>query len=230
MEGVAFELSGELGHFRNPFTHSFFETILAPPRTTVIGLLGAALGFNEEETIELMDKLLIGVKILNINGFAKEITTFYNYKEKKPLATPIMREILIKPKYRIYVGCKDSTFVSDLIDALKRPRYTLYLGISDYIATIKDVKKVTFTETKSNMFDCVIPYVDGYKVTLGDNPAKFLIPPKQYRVVYSYELTKRGRRPSKMTDVLMFFGYQVELPKDLDAYIIEDSKEAIYLL
>ena len=230
MQGLTFELTGELGHFRNLFTHSFLETMIAPPKTTVVGMIGAALGYDELQTMELTDKLRIGVKVLQIKGFIKEITTFFNYKSKPPETTPIMRELIVNPKYKIYVASDDTTLLNQVREALEHPVYPIYLGISDLIGYITQIQDIELSECKAKHFDCIIPLTDdiNYVVRVKESVSGVMIPPKIFRVPKKFEIKGRGRSPKSLQNVLMFFGYQIELSKELDAY--KTSKGEVIVL
>ena len=193
MHGLTFELAGELGHFRNLFTHSFLETMIAPPKTTVVGMIGAALGYDETQTVELVDKLRIGVKILQIKGFIKEITTFFNYKNKPPETTPIMRELVVSPRYKVYVATEDETLLNQIADSLKHPFYPIYLGISDLIGYIVQIRNIEVQEYKTKLFDCITPFYENlnYVVRIKENVSGVMIPPKIYRVPKKFELKGR---------------------------------------
>ncbi|WP_290596143.1 MULTISPECIES: CRISPR-associated protein Cas5 [unclassified Archaeoglobus] len=230
MHGLYFEVTSDFGHFRNPFTLSFFETFLAPPRTTILGLVGAALGLDESETIKLGDKLKVGVKILEIKGFAREIVTTFNYKVKPPERTPIMREILVNPTYRVYLGSEDKDLLKSIIEALKKPKYSLYMGISEFLARVTKISKLQkFDGVMEKRFGCIVPINGEYKVRVELDVGKSYFPPKICKTVYSYEITKKGRNPKKFINLLMFLGYDVELEKPIKAYKTEEN-EVICLL
>lgn len=230
MYGLYFEITSDFGHFRNPFTLSFFETFLAPPRTTILGFIGAAMGLDEKETIKLGNKLKAGVRILELKGFAREIVTTFNYKVRPPERTPIMREILVNPAYRIYLGSEDIDLLKLTIEALRKPKYPLYMGISEFLARVTKISKLQkFDEVMEKRFNCIVPINGGYKVRIEPDVGKRYLPPKICKTVYSYEVTKKGRNPKKFINLLMFIGYDVELEKPIKAYKTEEN-EVICLL
>jgi len=230
MYGLYFEITSDFGHFRNPFTLSFFETFLAPPRTTILGFIGAAMGLDEKETIELGNKLKVGVRILELKGFAREIVTTFNYKEKPPILTPIMREILVNPTYRVYLGSEDRELLKFVNEALIKPKYPLYMGISEFLARVVKISKLQkFEEVREKCFSCIVPANGGYKVKIKPESGKKYFPPKICKTVHSYGVTKKGRNPKKFTSLLMFFGYDVELEEPIKAYKTEED-EIICLL
>ena len=233
MKGVQFNIRGEFAHFRNPYTISFFETLLAPPKTTIAGILGAAMGLDEKETIEFTKKIRAGIKIRKIAGFMKELTTFYNLKSKKePTKTPILREVIVKPEYTIYIGSEDDDLVDQIISALKAPEHPLYLGISDYIAQHDSITEVEFSEIENDSFECVIPYSKDIKYipeNINLKPGAFYIAPKVYRTVLEYKYSPKGRIPVRFIDLIMFYGYTLKLSKAMRAF--KTSKgEVVYLI
>ena len=230
MYGIYFDITSDFGHFRNPFTLSFFETFLAPPRTTILGIIGAAMGLNEKKTAELSSYLRVGVRILDIRGFSKEIIIAYNYKMKPPERTPIMREILVEPMYRIYLGSGDKDLLENIIKALMLPKYPLYMGISEFLARVTKISNLQqYHKVMEKHFSCIIPANSRYKVKINPGIGKKYFPPRKYKTVYSYEITKNGRKPKNFVNVLMFFGYEIELEKPINAFKTMEN-EVIYLL
>jgi CRISPR-associated protein Cas5 subtype I-B len=230
MEGLTFDITSDFAHFKNPFTLSFFETLLAPSRPTILGLIGACLGLNERETIEIGEKTTVGCKINKIGGFSKEITTAYNFKEKPPQKTPIMREIIINPEYRIHVASEDRGLIKKIHKYLHTPRYPLYLGISEFLAYIKKVSEVQkYKKVQSRKFDCIVPKDGAYNIKVNLETEKKYFPPKEFKTIHSYAFTRKGRVPVKFINLLMFFGYEIEFQKEKTAYENENN-EIIYLL
>ena len=230
MYGLYFEITSDFGHFRNPFTLSFFETFLAPPRTTILGFIGAAMGLDEKETIKLGNKLKVGVRILELKGFAREIITTFNYKVKPPERTPIMREILVNPVYRIYLGSEDIDLLKLIVEALRKPKYPLYMGISEFLARVTKISKLQkFDGVMEKHFKCIIPLNGNFKVKIEPEVGEGYIFPKICKTVYSYEITEKGRNPKKFVNLLMSLGYDIELQEPIKAYKTEEN-EVVCLL
>ena len=55
-----FDIESEIAHFRDPTSHSFLNTFLAPPPHTVLGLLGGCCGYSEKETEDIARKVKVG--------------------------------------------------------------------------------------------------------------------------------------------------------------------------
>ncbi len=224
-----FDITSELAHFRDPFTHSFFKTLLAPTRTTILGILGAIKGLNEEETINLSKRLYIGVIIRSLNGTAKEIITAKNLKEQN-LTTPVMRTLLVRPVYRIFVGSTDHEIIEDILDAIKRPRYPLYLGISDHLASVSNISKIYYSERiTSDTFTCIVPMQDRlYLYSTLVEQGKIAFMPELNRTVYSFKYTPKGRVPERYIILLMFYNCKVRL-NDGSIYAYNINEEPICL-
>lgn len=220
-----FDVTADLAHFRDIFTQSFFKTLLAPPRTTVLGMLGASLGYNEADTINRLSSVYVGVNILSVNGYAKDIMMAINQKKADAGGrTPVMRTLLVKPLYRIFIGSEDERFIEEIREGLLAPTYPLYLGISDCLAYIKDISKVSRVNAKnSNRFSCIVPY-DGtpYSYYSKDND-KIIFIPEIVKTVHSFDITKKGKKPRRYIDLLMFYNCEVELKKSIIAYDVGES-------
>lgn len=229
--GFSFDITGDYAHFRHLFTQSFFETLLAPPKTTVSGLLAAALGLNEEkEVIELNNNILTGVKILGMEGFAREIIIAWNLKGGSIQPTPIYRNLIVKPHYKIFVASEDKEFLETIRQSLFRPEHPLYLGISEALATIKEVSRIVSIQASLTNIVRTIGYViDKEKIPVHKvNNSEIIIPAKRYHTVKSFKLTKKGRIPDEYIDLVMFYGGYLEYKKPVQSYNINGEMVALF--
>ncbi len=217
-----FDIRADFAHFRDIFTHAFFRTYLAPPRTTILGIIGASMGLNEEDTIKLSDSLYTGTKILSISGIAREIVNVENQKEIG-LKTPTMRTLIVNPIYRIYIGGEDKALIERIRDSLLKPVYPLYLGITEFLANIKDISEIYYSEKDNNTkyLSCIIPVVK-YTTKILDK-TKFMLLPEINKTVYSFKYTHKGREPSKYIDLVMSYNCKLELNESIPSYFIKDD-------
>jgi len=225
MKGISFVVKGDLACFRNPATLSFFETFLCPQRTTILGLIGASLGYSEEDTYEVLaKKLKVGIEILEINGFAREITKLRNLKGKEEERTPTMRNLLVRPKYRIYLGLEENELFQKISRAIKEPKFPLYLGGSDFLAF--PITEITLFDTlilgKENLFECVIPEVEKIDWFITDRirnnkKRQLVISAKRYRTVRDWKITDRGRMP-EFIDLIVGYNCLIKTTPKLPCY------------
>ncbi len=216
-----FDIRADFAHFRDIFTHAFFRTYLAPPRTTILGIIGASIGLNEEDTIKLSDSLYAGTKILSINGIAREIVNVENQKEIG-LKTPTMRTLIVNPIYRIYIGGEDKGLIERIRDSLLKPVYPLYLGITECLANIKDISDIYYCKKcDTKCFSCIIPALK-YTSKILDK-TKFVLLPEINKTVYSFKYTPKGREPLKYIDLVMSYNCKLELSESIPSYFIIDD-------
>ena len=90
-----FDVESEIAHFRDPTTHAFLNSFLAPPPHTIAGLLGGMSGFSEESTEDMVQKIKVGCLVLRIGGFLKDLVMMENQKdEKKVIKFPRARKFV----------------------------------------------------------------------------------------------------------------------------------------
>jgi CRISPR-associated protein Cas5h len=146
---LCFDVWGNYAHFRKFYTTSSPLSFAIPPRTTISGLLGAILGF-AEEYIEIFapDRSMIGIEVAapikKVRMGEKIINTQGNYwipvkRGTHEPRSPIRREFVKAPKYRIYVHHKNAEIMDKLRDMLNAHKtvFTPYLGISECIASFE---------------------------------------------------------------------------------------------
>ncbi|MEM3398021.1 MAG: CRISPR-associated protein Cas5 [Nitrososphaerota archaeon] len=229
--GFFFDISGDYAHFRHIFTQSFFDTLLAPPKTTISGILAAALGYDDEiEVIDLNERVLVGVKIIKMSGFAQEIINIKNLKEKTIQFTPVYRNLIVKPIYRIYLGLEDKELIHMTREALKSPKHPLYLGISEALATIENISPIDSIKEDSTLtIESITPVIDeGNLPSHKVDKRNFIVPARRYHTVKSFKLTKRGRLPHEYIDLIMFYGGYLEFKKPIDVFQIQDERVALF--
>jgi CRISPR-associated protein Cas5t len=218
-----FDIEAEIAHFRDPTTHAFLNTFLAPPPHTIVGLLGGLSGFNEILTEDISNKVRVGCVMLRLNGFLKDLALMENQKNRQVTKFPRTRKFLVDPKYRIYVGSEDRELICTLLESVRLPKYTPYLGISDCLAYIRGISKIIETKSKKLKQTCgVVNITEGIRyTTLLKEANTFTIFPEVVESPTSYELTPRGRVPNNRKKFLMSVNCKISFKEPIEGYEID---------
>lgn len=169
MNFVAFRLIGDYAHFSHPATIYSSLTYPIPPKTAIMGFLGAIIG--EENHYRLGD-IKYSVKVdkeivkrsFVFNGIRKALSSsmhikegYQNAKEKKQF----YRELICSPSYTVFVDLSklNKNYIEEITIALRehKTKFTPYLGINFCIADfewieIGDVEKIEDEVSEINTF------------------------------------------------------------------------------
>ena len=131
------------------------------------------------------EKLLnIDTRIKNVYSdlLKKKKTLYIQFEEKFPVPKPIYRELLINPKYLIFI--KDFKYNQEIIDSLKnhKSEFAFYMGNSEFAANFEYIA----TENESIETDCLDSF------TKHDNLISFE-PGKKYSNIYAATRTTKNR-------------------------------------
>lgn len=175
MNIVAFRLSGDYAHFSHPETIYSSLTYPVPPKTTIMGLLGAIIG---EDDFWNLSGLKCAVKIdkpiekksfcFNVGKFAfgKNTKVEAGYQDVS-VKKQLYRELICNPSYTIYLDLNgvNESYKELIKNNLREHKsaYTPFLGINFCLANfewidITSCKKITENEVSTK---CVIP-LEGY--------------------------------------------------------------------
>ena len=217
-----FDIESEIAHFRDPSTHSFLNTFLAPPPHTIVGLIGACCGFNQEQTEELTSKIKVGCKTLHLKGFLKDLTMTDNQKPQR-VSIPRRRKFLVGPKFRIFVGSEEESTLKMIKKAINKPAYTPYLGISDCIAYFRNISKITQTEkTKFKSTDSVVMIDSNTNFyTKIKDPNQVTVYTETITSPISFEFDGERRKPKEFKRFLMSVNCNVFFYNKIDGYKID---------
>jgi CRISPR-associated protein Cas5h len=145
---AAFDVWGDYAHFRKIYTTTSPLTYSIPPRTALIGLVSAILGYRKEDYLKQMgkDKASIGVGLLAEvkktrlaeNLIDTDKTGRFNLIKNR---TQIRFEMLRNPRFRVYFSHIDTDTQRALVELLKEHKcvFTLCLGLSELLADYKYV-------------------------------------------------------------------------------------------
>jgi len=164
MKGVSLTAS-----FRSPETHTFHKTLPLPPKTTIIGMMGAALGLSLEETYKFVEDKGFSVGVYGLNkGLMRDLWNYRKLtgKEKKYTEDDIknrrqysilIREYLFDNLFIFYFGCNELEKLEHLRSAFLSPVYPLTVGNSDDLLKIYKIGDIIEEkECKINKFEHTI--------------------------------------------------------------------------
>lgn len=99
----------------------------APTRSGVIGLVAAAMGLARTASLEFFDELEFGVRIDQPGRVERDFQTARTLdgRTSMPLSD---RHYLADAVFLVGLGAADVSVVTDIQEALRRPRFPLYLG------------------------------------------------------------------------------------------------------
>ena len=114
MSIVSFDLEGDFAAFRDPSVTTNQTVTVIPSKSALIGLLGALLGIKRsnsfdnlynEEYLHLLEHTAVGIQV---RSQVAKCTFFTNHRSLKENKTkPYKTELLINPKYTIYIKSTD---------------------------------------------------------------------------------------------------------------------------
>ncbi len=151
---LMFEYSGKMGHFRKFFSTTTSLSYIFPPRTAILGMIGAALGFeNYNEVVKELGESLVGIRVQNpVRRYllTENYLMIKNVTEKelrgRGTRTQIRMEIIMPEPHhkdvRYTVFFYNENYLDELFKRIKEKRFgfPIYLGISEFLARLSDPK------------------------------------------------------------------------------------------
>lgn len=144
MKLLIFDVRGKYAHFRKFYTNSSSLTYSIPPRTTIIGMIAAILGYERDSYYQVFSKENCGVALRKISKNRKIMQTV-NYIKADSIKliynpenhTQIPFEIITSDDeivYRIYVTHKDESIINNLKERIESKKYFYapYLGAAPF--------------------------------------------------------------------------------------------------
>ncbi len=166
MKFLRMKALGCLNSFRQPDFHTYHKTLPLPPKTTVAGMLGGALGISPQEVNEKWLKSnrfqmgIIGSSAGKANDLwqirkyeGKRIAAYQKGEEKTPYKTAvIVRELLYQAEFVLYLTFSDSEDFALVRQSLENPAWALSLGREDELIKVIDLQEVELTEVENAVF------------------------------------------------------------------------------
>lgn len=161
MDLLILKLKGKFAHFRKFYTNSSSLSYSVPPRTTIIGLIAAILGYERDSYYEIFSKDKLKVSIKKDNSIRKIMQSINYIKATSPKSifepkehTQIPLEILTGDdgvKYTIYISSSDKSLMDELEYRVKNNKYAYspYLGAGPFNCTFEFCERMNVEPKKS---------------------------------------------------------------------------------
>lgn len=151
MRTLSFDISGELGLFKKPYSPMSPVSYPLPPPPAVLGMLGAMLGLEKEAYHQTLgwDQVRIGVGLrapvrvfraaLNLLQTKDGTDAFFRPRAGQNTHTQVPCELLREPSFRIHIAGLPETLADELADCLRagRSAYTVTLGLANCLADLR---------------------------------------------------------------------------------------------
>lgn len=225
---IGLEIYSDFGHFSHPATIYSSLTYPVPPKTTVMGMLGAIMGESDYLFLNAIKYACIvknidgkrnfcfngvkdALKELNLEkagqGFGKGRKQFY-------------RELLINPKYEIYLDLSaiDGSKTKKLLELLRdgKSLYQLYMGVNFCLASYKflGVFEAAAQQCENIHIDSIVPLSSNFGIEAG----------KSYTDIRFATAVKEGRIFGGFSDFLVETSGKPILCKNVEYSEVNDKK------
>lgn len=144
MRTLVFEVSGEYGLFKKPYSPMSPVSYPLPPPSAVMGMLGAILGYGKDEYTQRLEWESIQVAI----GLCQPLQTFRSALNLLQTKDSFIRcdehiripfQFLRNPHFRIYIAGLSTAIADELAAYLSSGRsvYTVSLGLAQCLADLQ---------------------------------------------------------------------------------------------
>ncbi len=149
MPVVVIEAAAPVGSWRPPEALTYHRTLPLPPYTTLVGLLGAALGMALPDAYRFVDEggLRVGVGGWH-EGELRDLWKFQKLGDKEVKADVLLRECWTDVRLAIVVETLEDKTATTIASAFTSPAYPLTAGPSDALlkavaVRVEDVQPVS---------------------------------------------------------------------------------------
>ncbi|MGB9667504.1 MAG: CRISPR-associated protein Cas5 [Thermosulfidibacteraceae bacterium] len=199
MWGISFRIRSPFGHFRNPYTTTLKQTYPFPPKPTIIGMVGAMLGWDEKTVIEETGNFKIAIPFWKNRGKIIEFTFIFSAGKIKGKSRtqkkfrPERFELLLYPEFEIIVLNHAKEVIEEIAQRIKEKDFSfpLFMGKNEFLITdIYIIKKLFETEICKINAPTGIVFKEGNEIpefsSLSDKPRPaevFIGVPKSLKLV-----------------------------------------------
>ena len=157
MRVIRFGVEGLINSFRIPFFRTYHKSFLAPPKTTIIGMVCNISLKSQKEFFEILekDKIEVSVIINSIQGKSKDLWSYKTIDKKNRGKSVIRRDKLFIPNYTIYLKIEDEELYKEILEALRYPKNIPSLGLDDELIKIDNVAEIDLELSNSNKIESV---------------------------------------------------------------------------
>lgn len=150
MRTLVFEVSGEYGQFKKPYSPMSPVSYPLPPPPAVLGMLGAVLGYGKNDYAQRLGweqvRIAVGLRAplrvfraaLNLLQTKDGTDGFFRPLADQNVHTQVPFEFLRQPHFRVYVAGLAESVADDLAERLSagRSAYTVSLGLASCLAEL----------------------------------------------------------------------------------------------
>jgi CRISPR-associated protein Cas5h len=163
-QAVKFKLSGDYALFKKPFANNQPQSFVIPPKTAILGMVGAIMGWRKEDYINNLpfDKFLYAVRLLTSkikketvglnlmqgkNGkFTFNENPISNPSPDRGQRSPTRYEFIKNIEWEIFLIIEEQTIQVELFERLQKKKfvYNPNLGMQQLFAKIEneEIKEV----------------------------------------------------------------------------------------
>ena len=192
-------LKGITASFREPSSISYQESIVFPPPTSIIGLLGASFGLSFEQAYYIFKNINIGIKVQKKGFMAQDLWKINKIKNKKTEKAIVNREIYFYPEYTVYIQTYEK-LLEEIKKNLKTPFYPLTLGRNEEIINEVKVNLINAYESSEGEIENVVlkgKLKPGEFILSDREKRKEVKTFKSYELTQSFEFKNNIRKPWK---------------------------------
>lgn len=251
MKGLRLEVTCPLCTFRIPYNTACIETYPFPPKTTAVGMLGAAAGWGESLFLYNIKRIKYGVLIESPGEKSKETAVYFKSYDRdgaefeqpspkpggKPhrmTRSPVIRYFLRRPKWVLYFASKEPGLIESVYESLNDPKYPITVSDSESLFYPERVEFARYFESvlpvKTKRLRTVFPkdaIIGNLKVgdQIGGN--RSLVFPRQYLAPVDFTKEGRSRRAIYM-NLVAFSGYELCLENEVEVYRFGNEQVCLF--
>jgi len=199
MWGISFNIKSTFGHFRNPYTTTLKQTYPFPPKPTIIGMIGAILGWDEETVINEIENFKVAIPFWENKGKIIEFTFIFSVGKIRGRSRvreefrPERFELLLYPEFELLILNDSQDLIREIELRIKEKRFEfpLFMGKNEFL-----ISQIEITKRSSEIEICEIAtpsgivFKEGNKIpgfsSLSDKPKPaqvFIGVPKSLKLV-----------------------------------------------
>lgn len=155
MRVIRFKVVGLINSFRIPFFRTYHKSFLAPPKSTIIGMLCNISLKSQKTFFEILEQEMIELSVIidKIEGRGKDLWSYKTIDKKNRGKSVVRRDKLYIPSYTIYLKIADESLYQEILESLKNPRNIPSLGLDDELITINDVEEIDLIDNETKRID-----------------------------------------------------------------------------